>query len=97
MSVCRSVCQKKKTNFLNVRILGKCRLLLLLLKKPSPPQLHFHWKLIVLVINIFSFNGTPFIFLYVPIHPNHLNLGVCGVEDPGEVYDLTLGVCGVAR
>ena len=48
LSVCRSVSlpvcryvglsvQKKCPNCLNVRILGKCRLLLLLLKTPSPP------------------------------------------------------------
>ena len=36
LSVGRSV-QKKISEFLNVQILGKCRLLLLLLKNPSPP------------------------------------------------------------
>ena len=34
MSVCRSVC----LNFLNVRLLGNCRLLLLLLENPSSPR-----------------------------------------------------------
>ena len=52
MSVCRSVClsvQKKIPNYLNV-ILGKCRLLLLLLKIPSPP--HLFLDIIVLGIDL---------------------------------------------
>ena len=43
-TVCLSVCRSKKKfpNYLNVRILGKCRLLLLLLKTPSPPIKQTH-------------------------------------------------------
>ena len=65
-SQCLSVCPKKFCpNFFNVRILGKCRFLLLLLENPLLPsikihqgkvfrndrQLHFHWRWIVLVLN----------------------------------------------
>ena len=44
-NVCLSVClsQKKIQHFLNVRILDKCRLLLILLKTPSP-TLHCIWN-----------------------------------------------------
>ena len=53
LSVCLSV-KKKLSEFLNVRIFGKCRLITSTYNPLSPfrydRQLHFHWTLIVLVL-----------------------------------------------